>query len=84
MIKVKTVQPGCLGQELGLEQGFELLALDGRELTDFLDWEFGAAQIAATFASLTGIRLASERHSTFVMTTIGYRSVMGTLRRSPI
>jgi putative radical SAM enzyme (TIGR03279 family) len=44
MIKVKTVQPGCLGQELGLEQGFELLALDGRELTDFLDWEFLTAQ----------------------------------------
>ncbi len=40
MIKVKSVQPASLGSELGLEAGTELLEVNGRELADFLDWEY--------------------------------------------
>jgi putative radical SAM enzyme (TIGR03279 family) len=40
MIKVSAVQHDSIGQELGLEPGTELLSVNGRELEDFLDWEF--------------------------------------------
>lgn len=40
MIRVQTVHPDSLGAELGLTPGFELHAVNGRTLTDFLDWEF--------------------------------------------
>lgn len=43
MIKVTAVADDSLGSELGLKPGTELLAIDGRELDDFLDWEFLAA-----------------------------------------
>lgn len=40
MIRVQAVHPESLGSDLGLYPGFELLSIDGRELNDFLDWEF--------------------------------------------
>jgi putative radical SAM enzyme (TIGR03279 family) len=40
MIRVRAVAPESLGAELGIEPGFELLSVNGRELDDFLDWEF--------------------------------------------
>ena len=40
MIRVTAVQPESLGAELGLRPGTELLSVNGRELEDFLDWEF--------------------------------------------
>jgi putative radical SAM enzyme (TIGR03279 family) len=40
MIKVTKVHPDYLGAELGLRPGTELLSVGGRELEDFLDWEF--------------------------------------------
>ena len=40
MIKVTAVQPGSIAEELGLRTGTELLTVNGRELEDFLDWEF--------------------------------------------
>lgn len=40
MIRVQSVAPDSLGAELGLVPGFELHAVNGRELEDFLDWEF--------------------------------------------
>jgi len=46
MIKVVAVQPHSIGKELGLEPGTELLAVNGRELEDFLDWEFLTADEA--------------------------------------
>jgi putative radical SAM enzyme (TIGR03279 family) len=46
MLKVAAVVPGSLGAELGLGPGDELLAINGRELVDFLDWEFLAADDA--------------------------------------
>jgi len=40
MIKVTAVQPESIATELGLREGTELLSVNGRELDDFLDWEF--------------------------------------------
>jgi len=46
MIRVNAVQPGSLGEELGLAVGTELLSINGRPLEDFLDWEFLTAEDA--------------------------------------
>ncbi len=43
MLRVASIAPDSLGSELGLGPGDELLAINGRELVDFLDWEFLAA-----------------------------------------
>jgi putative radical SAM enzyme (TIGR03279 family) len=43
MIKVTTVYPDSLASELGLEPGTELISINGRNLEDFLDWEFLSA-----------------------------------------
>ena len=40
MIRVQSVASDSLGGELGLVSGTELLAVNGRTLEDFLDWEF--------------------------------------------
>jgi putative radical SAM enzyme (TIGR03279 family) len=40
MIRVTAVHPHSIANELGLCAGTELLAVNGRELEDFLDWEF--------------------------------------------
>jgi putative radical SAM enzyme (TIGR03279 family) len=40
MIRIQSVAPDSLGAELGLAPGTELLAVNGRALEDFLDWEF--------------------------------------------
>lgn len=44
MIRVTAVQPESIAAELGLRPGTELLAVGGRELEDFLDWEFLTAE----------------------------------------
>jgi putative radical SAM enzyme (TIGR03279 family) len=44
MIKVTGVEHGSIAEELGLQVGTELIAIDGRELEDFLDWEFATAE----------------------------------------
>lgn len=43
MVRVSRVQPGSIAAELGVEQGTELLTVNGSELGDFLDWEFLSA-----------------------------------------
>src|SRR5579872_1647895 len=40
MVRVKGVQDGSIAEELGVVPGTELLTVNGRELADFLDWEF--------------------------------------------
>ena len=40
MVRVKGVQDGSIAEELGIVPGTELLTVNGRELADFLDWEF--------------------------------------------
>jgi putative radical SAM enzyme (TIGR03279 family) len=44
MIRVTGVHPGSIAEELGFTEGTELLAVNGRELEDFLDWEFLTAE----------------------------------------
>ena len=44
MIRVQAVEPGSIGDELGIREGSELLTIDGRTLEDFLDWEFLSAE----------------------------------------
>ncbi len=43
MVLVSRVHPGSIAEELGIERGTELLRVNGRELADFLDWEFLSA-----------------------------------------
>src|SRR5215210_1738866 len=40
MVRVASVLPGSIAEELGIVPGTELLSVNGRELADFLDWEF--------------------------------------------
>ncbi|HEY2027028.1 MAG TPA: hypothetical protein VGG78_08465, partial [Gemmatimonadaceae bacterium] len=40
MVRVSRVQPGSIFDEMGVPPGTELLSVNGRELADFLDWEF--------------------------------------------
>ena len=40
MIRVTAVHPDTIAAELGLQTGTELISVNGRELEDFLDWEF--------------------------------------------
>ncbi len=44
MIRVSAVEPESIAAELGLREGSELLSVNGRELDDFLDWEFLTAE----------------------------------------
>ena len=40
MVRVSRVLPGSICEEMGVLPGTELLTVNGRELADFLDWEF--------------------------------------------
>jgi putative radical SAM enzyme (TIGR03279 family) len=40
MIRVSRVHPDSVADQLGIAPGTELLTVNGRELEDFLDWEF--------------------------------------------
>ena len=44
MIRVTAVHPESIAAELGLQEGTELLSVNGRQLDDFLDWEFLTAE----------------------------------------
>ncbi len=48
MIRVTAVQPDSIAAELGLQPGTELVSVGGRDLEDFLDWEFLTAEEAFT------------------------------------
>src|SRR3954464_4334523 len=43
MVRVSKVLEGSVAEELGIEAGTELLTVNGREVADFLDWEFLSA-----------------------------------------
>lgn len=45
-VRVRRVAPDSIAGELGIAPGTELLSVDGRELLDFLDWEFLTAEDA--------------------------------------
>ncbi len=40
MVTVSRVRSGSIAEELGITPGTELLRVNGREVADFLDWEF--------------------------------------------
>ena len=40
MVRVSRVRPDSIAEELGIEPGTELRFVNGREIADFLDWEF--------------------------------------------
>jgi len=44
MVRVSKVRPGSIANELEIVPGTELLSVNGRELRDFLDWEFLTAE----------------------------------------
>ncbi|MBI2409103.1 MAG: DUF512 domain-containing protein, partial [Gemmatimonadetes bacterium] len=44
MVRVARVKPDSIAEELGIVPGTELLTVNGRELSDFLDWEFLTAE----------------------------------------
>jgi putative radical SAM enzyme (TIGR03279 family) len=44
VIRIQSVAPDSLGAEVGFVAGTELLAVNGRTLEDFLDWEFLTAE----------------------------------------
>ena len=46
MVRVKSVAPEGLAAELGITPGTDLVAINGRPLDDFLDWEFLSAEDA--------------------------------------
>jgi putative radical SAM enzyme (TIGR03279 family) len=40
MVRVKVVEDGGIAHEVGIVPGTELLSVNGRDIADFLDWEF--------------------------------------------
>ncbi|MDB4879668.1 MAG: hypothetical protein JWL60_1114 [Gemmatimonadetes bacterium] len=44
MVRVSRVSPGSIFDEMGVVPGTELLTVNGRDLADFLDWEFLTAE----------------------------------------
>jgi putative radical SAM enzyme (TIGR03279 family) len=46
MVRVRSIHPESIAAELGIVPGTELLRVDGRDLDDFLDWEFLTADDA--------------------------------------
>jgi putative radical SAM enzyme (TIGR03279 family) len=44
MVKVARVTPGSIAEERGILPGTSLLSVNGRQLDDFLDWEFLTAE----------------------------------------
>lgn len=44
MIRVARIHPGGIAEELGIIPGTELASINGRQLDDFLDWEFLSAE----------------------------------------
>ncbi len=46
MIRVVRALPGSIAEQVGIVPGTELLTVDGRDLDDFLDWEFLTADDA--------------------------------------
>jgi putative radical SAM enzyme (TIGR03279 family) len=43
MVRVKSVVAGSIADEVGIATGTELISVNGREIADFLDWEFLSA-----------------------------------------
>lgn len=44
MVRVARVAAGSIAEEIGIVPGTELVSINGRQLNDFLDWEFLSAE----------------------------------------
>jgi putative radical SAM enzyme (TIGR03279 family) len=53
MLQIDSVQEGSLAGELGLEPGAQLVSINGRDLNDFLDWEYLTADDFFTLVART-------------------------------
>ena len=51
MVRVTRVHPGSIADQIGIVPDTELLAVNGRPLEDFLDWEFLTAEDAFVVAA---------------------------------
>jgi len=71
VLRIRTVAPDSIGHELGLVPGTQLLAVNGRSLEDFLDWEFLTAEdrflLAARLPSGEDVEYDIERPEGFPM-----------------
>ena len=71
MLRIRTVAPDSIGHELGLVPGTQLLAVNGRSLEDFLDWEFLTAEdrflLAARLPTGDAVEYDIERPEGFPM-----------------
>ena len=65
MVRVTRVHAGSIADQIGIVPGTELLAVDGRPLEDFLDWEFLTADesfvVAARLPDGSAIEYDIER-----------------------
>jgi putative radical SAM enzyme (TIGR03279 family) len=65
VVRVSHVHPGSIADELGILPGTQLLAVNGRELADFIDWEFLTSdeelEIAATLPDGESVLFEVER-----------------------
>ncbi len=61
MVRVTAIQPESIAEAIGIEPGTELLAVNGRPLEDFLDWEF----LTADDAFVVSARLPSGEEVEF-------------------
>jgi len=65
VVRVSHVHPGSIADELGIAPGTQLLAVNGRELADFIDWEFLSSdeelEISATLPSGESVVFEVER-----------------------
>ena len=52
MVRVSKVEAGSIAEELGIVPGTQLLSVNGRELADFLDWEFLGADDELTIEAV--------------------------------
>ncbi|MGB4178326.1 MAG: PDZ domain-containing protein, partial [Halanaerobiales bacterium] len=50
MIRIRAVEPGSIAEELEIFPGDYLLKIDGKEIRDYIDYQYG---IAADFFVLT-------------------------------
>ena len=59
---IQAVEPGSIAEELGIEPGDSLAAIDGRPVADILDYRFLLYQdvLEATFVSPEGQELTAE------------------------
>jgi putative radical SAM enzyme (TIGR03279 family) len=65
LVRVSRVEPGSIADQLGIVTGTQLRAVNGRELADFIDWEFLSADealvIDATQPDGTAVVLELQR-----------------------